>query len=56
MRDPAEAVNDDDGSHFDKRDLQPEMFYGINRERIEFDEFDDYQKCTKKALVHFQMI
>ena len=47
-RDPAEAVNCDDGSHLDRRDLQPEMFYCVYREHVEFDESDDYQKCAEK--------
>lgn len=57
--DPAEAVNDDDGLRLDRRDLQPEMFYCINREHVEFDEFDGNQKCAekfKKACVHFKMM
>lgn len=55
--DPAEAVNDDDGLRLDRRDLQPEMFYCINREHVEFDEFDGNQKCAekfKKSLCSFQ--
>ena len=56
-RDPAKAVNDDDRSHLDRRDLEPEMFYCINRKHVEFDEFDDCQKCAekfKKSLCSFQ--
>ena len=56
-RDPAEAANDNDGSHIDRCELQSEMFYCINREHVEFDEFDDYQQCTekfKKNLCSFQ--
>ena len=49
-RDPAEAVNNDDESHLDRRDLQPKMFYCVNREHVEFEEFDDYQKCAEKFL------
>ena len=49
-RDPVEAVNDDDGYKVDKPDLQPEMFYCIKRERVEFDEFDDSKKCAEKIL------
>ena len=49
-RDPAEAVNDDDVSHLDRRDLQPDMFYCINRKHVEFDEFDNYQNCAEKFI------
>lgn len=51
--DPAESVNDDDGLRLDR----PEMFYCINREHVEFDEFDGHQKCAekfKKSLCSFQ--
>lgn len=46
--DPAEAVNDDDELYLDRPNLQPKMFYCVNREHVEFDEFDDHQKCGKK--------
>ena len=49
-RDPVEAVNDDDGSQFDRRDLQPEMFFSIDTEHVEFEEFDDTKKCAEKIL------
>ena len=48
--DPAEAVNDDDELHLDRPNLEPKMFYCVNREHVEFDEFDDHQKCGKKNL------
>ena len=47
-RDPVEAVNDDNGSQFDRRDLQLEMFFTINREHLKFEEFDDAKKCVEK--------
>ena len=56
-RDPAKAVEDDDGSRLDRRDLQPEMFHTIKREQVEFDDFDDNQECAnrfKKSLFSFE--
>ena len=47
-RGPAEAADDDDESKLDERDLQPEMLCCIKTEHVEFDEFDDSKKCTKK--------
>ena len=49
-RDPAEDLNDNDKSKLDVRDLQPEMFYHIKREFVEYDEFGGYQKCANKFL------
>ena len=48
--DPVEAVNDDDGSQFDRRYLQTEMFFSIDTEHVEFEEFDDAKKCAEKFL------
>ena len=45
-----EAVNDDNGSQLDRRNLQPEMFFSIDKEHVEFDEFDDVKKCAEKFL------
>ena len=56
-RHPVEAANDNDGSQFDRRDLQPEMFFTINREHVKFDESDDAKKCAEKfkeSLLSFQ--
>ena len=53
-RDPAEAVYDDDKSHLDTRDLQPEMFLEKDRANVEFDELKDSGKCAeqfKKSLL-----
>ena len=53
-----EAVNDSNGSQRDRRDLQPEMFFSIDKEHVEFDEFDDVKKCAekfKKACFLFKM-
>lgn len=55
-RDPAETVYDDDKSHLDTRDLQPEMFFTEDRGSVEFDEFEDSGKCAeqfKKSLLPF---
>ena len=49
-RDPAEAVNADDGSHLDTRDLQPEMFIIDIRDEVEFDEFKEVSKCSELSL------
>ena len=35
-------------SKIDSRDLQPEMFYQINREFVEFDEFQSHKKVANK--------
>ena len=45
-QDPAEAVNDDAGSHLDTRDLQPEMSITDNRDEVEFDWFKEVSKCS----------
>ena len=37
-------------THLDSQDLQPETFYCIDREHVEFDEYDDSQKCAEKCL------
>ena len=37
-------------THLDSHDLQPETFYCIDREHVEFDEYDDSQKCAEKCL------
>ena len=52
-RDPAETLNDNDKSKLDVRDLEPEIFYHIKREFVEFDEFDGYQKCANKLKKKF---
>ena len=52
-RDPAEAVNDDDVSHLDTCDLQPQMFIIDNRDEVESDEFKEVSKYSdlfKKGL------
>ena len=56
-RDPAEAVNENEESHLDRGDSQPEIFYCVNREQAELREIDDYQKCVEnflKTLCSFQ--
>ena len=55
-RDSAEAVFDDDRSHLDARDLQPEMFSVEERKDVEFDESEGSGKCAeqfKKSLLSF---
>ena len=47
-RDPHEALNCDDKSHVDHRDLQPEMYVSEPRENVEFDNFYDSAKQSKK--------
>ena len=56
-RDPADALDNDDDSHLDRRDLQPQMFLAMNREFVEFNDFRELYKCAKnflKSLVTFQ--
>ena len=58
-RDPAEAVNDDDRSHLDTRDLQPEMFLIDHRDDVEFHAFGEIGKCSelfKKVFYRSMMI
>ena len=45
IHDLAEALDDDDRSHLDTRDLQPEMFLTVGREYDEFDDSDEAGKC-----------
>ena len=48
---------DDDGSYFSPRDIQPEIFDREDRDKVAFDNFDDYGKCAdqfKKSLVSFK--
>ena len=47
-RDVSEALNDDNITKLDIRDLQPEMFYHVKGEFVEFDKFDGYKKCSNK--------
>ena len=47
----------DDQSHFDHRDLQPEMYICEPRENVEFDNFEDSVKLSekfKKSLCTFE--
>lgn len=56
-RDPADALDNDDDSHLDRHDLQPQMFLAMNREFVEFNDFRELYKCAKiflKSLVTFQ--
>ena len=46
--DPQEALNCDDQSHVDHRDLQPEMYICEPRENVEFDNFEDSAKLSEK--------
>lgn len=39
-------VRSNDESKIDTRDLQPEIFYHIKREFVEFDKFDSYEKVA----------
>ena len=48
-----EALNYDDQSHLDSRDLQPEMFLTESRENVEFDEFNKTDKF-QKTLCNFK--
>ena len=47
-RDPAETVCNDDKSHLNTRDLQPEMFFIGDRGSVEFDEFQDSSNCSEQ--------
>ena len=48
----SDALNDrsDDNCKLDIRDLQPEMYWEINRNHIQFDEFESHEKATKKIF------
>ena len=55
-RDPTETMFDGDKSNLDTRDLQPELFIIEDRGDVEFDAFDDSNKCAekiKKSLLSF---
>ena len=47
-----DALNDqsDDGSKLDKHDLQPEMYWEIDRSFVQFNEFDGWEEIAKKNL------
>ena len=49
-RDIFDAVNDhsDDNCKLDKRTLQPEMYWEIDRSFAQFDEFDGWEESAKK--------
>ena len=52
-----EALDDDNQSHLDRRDLQPEIFFTESRENVEFDEFNEANKWSdkfKKILRNFK--
>ena len=52
-----EALDDDNQSHLDRRDLQPEIFFTESRENVEFDEFNEADKWSdkfKKILRNFK--
>ena len=34
-RDPIEALHDNDGSHFHRQDLHPEIFFVMSRENVD---------------------
>ena len=56
-RDPTEVLDDNDQSHPDRQDLQPEMFLAENREHVEFDDVSKAIKCAnkfKKNLLNFK--
>ena len=47
-RDPQEALNCNDQSHVDHRDLQPEMYIYEPRQHVEFYDFEDSAKLSEK--------
>ena len=57
-RDTAEAVNDHDGSHLDRHDLKPEMFYCIrenNREHVKLNLKDLFFNAILYSLLFHLM-
>ena len=54
-RDPAEAVFDEDESHLDTRDLQPEMFSIEERSLMSLKEAVNVQNSLKKAFCPFMV-
>ena len=56
-RDTSQALNDDDKSNLNVRNLQSKTFYHIKREFVEFNEFHGCGKCAnkfKEILCSFQ--
>ena len=47
-RDPRFAVYEDDDMFFGTVDAQPELYAPENRERVEFDKFEGFEKFVKK--------
>ena len=47
-RNPMEAVYEDDEIFFGTEDTQPELFVPENRECVEFDKFEGFEKSVKK--------
>ena len=47
-RSPKDAVYEDDGMFFGTEDTQPELFAPEDRERVEFDKFEGFEKSVKK--------
>ena len=47
-RDPRFAVYEDDDMFFGTVDAQPELYAPENRERVEFDKFEGFEKSVKK--------
>ena len=47
-RSPKDAVYEDDEMFFGTEDTQPELFAPEDRERVEFDKFEGFEKSVKK--------
>ena len=47
-RDPRVAVSEDDEMFFGTEDTQPELYAPENRECVEFDKFEGFEKPAKK--------
>ena len=47
-RNPKDAVYEDDEMFFGTEDTQPEIFAPENREHVEFDKFEGFEKSVKK--------
>ena len=55
-RDPRVAVYEDDEMFFGMEDTQPELYALENREDVEFDKFDGFEKSVKNLRIHFKIL
>ena len=51
-----QLVYEDDGMFFGTEDTQPELFAPENREHVEFDKFEGFEKSVKKLRINFKIL